>query len=68
MSICLIGFLICWFKRTQYISRFGMNFKNCSLINFDTYDYIYNQIVYFTRMWNFTWRVSECEENVGLLL
>ena len=28
-------------------------------------NYIYNQMVYFTRMWDFTWRVSDCEELVG---
>ena len=29
-------------------------------------NYIYNQMVYFTRMWDFTWRVSDCEELVGV--
>ena len=23
---------------------------------------IYHHLVYFTRMWDFTWRVSDCEE------
>jgi len=31
-------------------------------------NYIYNQMVYFTIMFDFTWRVSDCEEIVvGLL-
>ena len=26
---------------------------------------IYQNLGYFTRMWDFTWRVSDCEELVG---
>jgi len=29
-------------------------------------NYIYNQMVYFTRIGDFTWRVSDCEELVGV--
>jgi len=29
-------------------------------------NYIYNQMVYFTIMFDFTWRVSDCEELVGI--
>jgi hypothetical protein len=28
-------------------------------------NYIYNQMVYFTIMFDFTWSVSDCEELVG---
>jgi len=27
MSICLIGFLIGWFRRTQYIPELGLNYN-----------------------------------------
>ena len=27
---------------------------------------VYYNLVDFTRMWNFTWRLSDCEELVGL--
>ena len=29
-------------------------------------NYIYNQMVYFTIMFDFTWSVSDCEELVGV--
>ena len=29
-------------------------------------NYIYNQMVYFTIMFDFTWMVSDCEELVGV--
>jgi len=28
-------------------------------------NYIYNQMVYFTIMFDFTWSVSDCEDLVG---
>jgi len=28
--------------------------------------YAFGVEVYFTRMWDFTWRVSDCEELVGV--
>jgi len=31
-------------------------------------NYIYNQMVYFTIMFDFTWSVSDCEELIGVTL
>ena len=31
-------------------------------------DNLYHHLVYFTRIGEFTWRVSDCEELVGVLL
>ena len=45
MSICLKRFPNKWFRRTQYIPRFGGNLQECV---------------------DFTWRVSDCEELLGV--
>ena len=50
ISICLIGYLIGWFRRTQYITSIGLFYKNVGILQ---------------ECKDFNWRMFYCEELVG---